>query len=70
MVPPTKQNISAGRLLGAGRAGRWPRLPRCASDLWRFLQRAPIALAQPSGALDPHLCSTRLVSVRRELYQK
>eukprot|EP00964_Phaeocystis_antarctica_P062540 scaffold37474_cov50-Phaeocystis_antarctica.AAC.1 len=42
---------------------------RCASDPWRFLQRAPIALAQPPGALDPHLCSSRSVS-HWETWQK
>eukprot|EP00964_Phaeocystis_antarctica_P128753 scaffold92560_cov30-Phaeocystis_antarctica.AAC.1 len=41
--PPTKQGISAGRLLVPGRrAVTWPRLPRRASDPWRFLQRASI----------------------------
>eukprot|EP00964_Phaeocystis_antarctica_P033205 scaffold18848_cov62-Phaeocystis_antarctica.AAC.5 len=54
--PPLRD--SSPLLHGAGdEAERWPRLPRCASGPWRFLQRAPIASAQPSGALEPLLSS-------------
>eukprot|EP00964_Phaeocystis_antarctica_P065393 scaffold39457_cov40-Phaeocystis_antarctica.AAC.1 len=59
MVPPTKQSISAGRLLVAGRNRGWPRLPRCASDPWRLLQRASIALAQLFRLFRSSLCEAK-----------
>ena len=62
MVPPTKQSISAGRLLVTGRSREVASTAPLRVDPWRFLQRAPIALDQRSCALEPLLSSLPLVS--------